>query len=168
MRAGVHCVAGFPNAASLDAEELLSILESASGGERTVVVDLGRVDARSAQVAKDIDLLLLVVRPDLISTHGAQRAKETLTASGVEESKMGLVVSGRQWKHAADVAEISEAVGVQSIGTIPYVPRAARKALRTQTPIARGPATKAFSILASRIVNEQQQEMAVTAEVAVA
>ena len=168
VRAGLQCIAGFPNPASLEAEKLCSILESASGGESTVVADLGRVDARSAQVANGVDLLLLVVRPDLISTHGAQRAKETLMAAGVEESKMRLVISGRQWKHAADVAEISEAVGVRSIEAIPYAPRAARKALRTQIPVAKGRSSKAFSMLASRIINEQQQEITVAAEVAVA
>lgn len=168
VRAGLSCIAGFPNSTDVDAGTLLLILDSARAGEKIVIADLGRVDARSAEVAAATDLVLLVVRPDLISIHGAQRAKETLIRAGVETSRLRMVVSGRERKHPADVAEISDAVGIEPIGMIPCARRQVRKALRGQWPITRGRSSPAFEVLASRITPEPERDLKKTTEAAVA
>lgn len=50
-RAGITCIAGFPTAAPIEAAVLTQIIESARQSGRLVIADVGRVDARSAQVA---------------------------------------------------------------------------------------------------------------------
>jgi MinD-like ATPase involved in chromosome partitioning or flagellar assembly len=168
VRAGLSCIAGFPNPTDVEPQTFEIILKSAGRGGRLVVADLGRVDRRCAEVAVEMDLVLLVVRPDLISIHGAQRAKQALTGAGVSESRVRLVVSGRERKHPADVGEISEAVGIEAVGMIPIARRQARKTLRNQLPITQGRAARAFAKLATRTAGEPQREMKAAPEAAVA
>lgn len=156
-RAGVACIAGFPNPAPLDAAHLIQILESARQSERVVVADLGRVDSRSAAVGQEADLVVVVVRPDLISTHGAQRAKEALLSAGVHQSRLRLVVSGSSLRRAADVAEIDDIVEMPLLGMIPVARGAARRALQAQLPILKGRAPKAFAAITTRLFDEAKE-----------
>lgn len=154
QRAGITCIAGFPSATPIEASILVQIVESARQSARLVIADLGRVDRRCAEVALSADLVMVVARPDLISTHATQRAKDSLLAAGVEESRLRLVVSGSSLKRAADAIELGEAVGIQLIGMIPLARSAARKALQTQLPIRKGKAAKAFAEVAARLGDE--------------
>lgn len=166
-RGGIPCIAGFPKATSAQAGLLRQIFSSASSADRLVIADIGRIGERAAEVARDADVVVLVVRPDLISTHGAQRAREILLAAGVPDDRMRLVVNGWEWKRAAEVGELAEAVGLPSIGMIPLARGAARKALQSQLPIQKGRAAKAFRGLAARIT-ESKVEVSGEIEVAVA
>lgn len=152
-RGGVSSIAGFPQSTAAQPELFRQILASAVAGERLVIADLGRIDERMAEVARDSDLVVVVARPDLISTHGAQRAKDILLGAGVSENHMRLLVNGWEWRRAAEVAEIADAVGLSSIGMIPLARGAARKALQAQLPIPRGRAAKAFRALATQIAD---------------
>jgi MinD-like ATPase involved in chromosome partitioning or flagellar assembly len=165
-RCGIPCISGFPKSAGLEPAELQSILTSACATGKTVVADLGRIDRRSAEVATSADLVLLTVRPDLISVHGAKRAKEILMASGVDSSRKRVVVSGWEWRHAADIAEIGESLDISFLPMIPLGRKAARRSLQAQTPVRHKRLKKAFLSLANEVsqqlsVRTQAQEVAV-------
>lgn len=166
-RGGIRCIAGFPKPSTIQPELLKQIFSAASDADGLLVADLGRVDGLAADVAAGSDQVIVVVRPDLISTHGAQRAKETLLESGVPEDRLSLVINGWEWRRTGDVAEVAEAIGLPSVGMIPLVRRAARKALQAQLPIQKGRAVKAFRDVASRLTVAGAQ-VQVEAEVAVA
>jgi MinD-like ATPase involved in chromosome partitioning or flagellar assembly len=166
-RGGVFSIAGFPKSTVAHPGLFSQILTSAIAGDRLVIADLGRIDEPTADVARDADLVVVVARPDLISTHAAQRAKDILLGSGVLEGRIRLLVNGWEWRRAAEVAEIADAVGLPSIGMIPLARAAARKALQAQLPIPKGRAAKAFHALAVRIT-ESDVEVHGEMEVAVA
>lgn len=153
-RCGVPCISGFPRAIESDSSLLAHILDSAIGTGWEVVADVGRIDRRSAEVAARTERVLIVVKPDLISIHGAERAKVTLLEAGVEPERLRLVVSGWDWRHPADVAEIGDSLGAPVLRMIPLGLRAARRALHAQTPIQSGRLAKAFSGLAAQLVEE--------------
>lgn len=166
-RGGVRCIAGFPKPTPAQPELLKQIFSAATETDGLLIADLGRVDGLTAEIAADADQVIVVVRPDLISTHGAQRARETLVESGVPEDRLSLVINGWEWRRAGDVADVAEAVGIPSLGMIPLVRRSARKALQAQLPIQKGRAVKAFRDAASRLTAPEAQ-VQVEAEVAVA
>lgn len=94
---------------------------------------------------------MVVARPDLISTHATQRAKDSLFSAGVEMSQLRLIVSGLSLRRAADAIELGEAVGLQPFGMIPSAQGAARRALQTQLPLQKGRVAKAFADVAARL-----------------
>lgn len=153
-RCGIPCIGGFPRATDFDSALLLQIMAAACGTGREVVADVGRIDRRSAEVAAAADRVLLVARPNLISVHGADRAKEILLGTGVDPDRLRLVVNGWEWRRAADVAEIGNNLGVPVLRMIPLGNKGARRALQAQTPIQNGRLAKAFAGLAAQIFEE--------------
>lgn len=166
-RAGIKCIAGFPNPTPMPAAALVEILESAAQSEPLLIADLGRIDDRSAEVARAADLTVIVLRPDLISTHGTQRAAEVLLGAGIEKARLRLLVSGLSLRRAADAGEISQVVGIPSVGMIPLDRAGARKALQSQLPVLKGRAAKAFVEVATRLLDETSESNVLT-EAAVA
>lgn len=152
-RSGIACIAGYPRAPDADPALVHEVIAAASATGRLVVADLGRVDARFAPALEPAELVLVVLRSDLVSIHGAERALELLLRSGIERSRLAVVVNAWQWSHAADAAEIAETLGLPSLRMIPLDRRAARRALRRQTPIARGRAARAFRQLSRQVLS---------------
>lgn len=151
-RAGVFAVGGFPVASPVAAPaSLAGVLAAARETERFVVADVGRVAESTAIVAASADLVVLVVRPDLVSVLGAERARRVLVDGGVAQSRIVGVVSGLERRRPADLAEVSRALGIPIAGAIPFERRAARKALIAQAPLSKGPVARAFAALASAI-----------------
>ena len=148
--AGIRAVCGFPEASACPAGPgLLAEMLRRAGESRSVLADLGRITPESAAVASEADLVLLVVRPDLVSVLGAERALRCLESGGVARGKIAVVVSGSERRRPADVAEVAQAIGIEVIGSIPFHRRSARKALTSQSPISNGPLARSFVSLAS-------------------
>jgi MinD-like ATPase involved in chromosome partitioning or flagellar assembly len=166
-RAGIKCIAGFPNSTPMPPAALVEILDSAMQSEPLVIADLGRIDARSAEVARAVELVLIVIRPDLISTHGTQRATEVLLGAGVEKSRLRLLVSGLSLRRAADAGEIGQVVGIPLDGMIPLDRSGARRALQSQLPVLKGRAARAFIEVAASLLAQTSEDNALT-EAAVA
>lgn len=151
-RAGVRAVCGFPEPSALSAGvDLLARTIGDAGAERTVVCDLGRVTEESAAVAARSDVVLLVVRPDLVSVLGAERALRRLDQAHVAEDRIGVVVSCAERRRPADLAEVAGALGLDVLGSTPIHRRSARRALTSQMPVAKGPLARAFGTLATSV-----------------
>ena len=67
-------------------------MRTAKLSARTVVVDIGRVSKASASTAAEADLVMLVVRPDLVSVLGAERALRCLEAAAVSRERVVAIV----------------------------------------------------------------------------
>lgn len=153
-RGGVLAVAGFPEASSVDASTVAHLLRAARDSGKAIVADLGRVSDDTAVVAREADLVLLVVRPDLVSVLGAERALRALKAGTVPPDRLSAVISGLERRRPADVKETADATGIRVIGSVPLHRRAARGALVAQTPVSKGPLARAFMSLASTVRKE--------------
>ena len=148
-RAGVHAVCGFPEPSALSTSvDLLARTVEEAGAERTVLCDLGRVTEQSAQVAARSGLVLLVVRPDLVSVLGAERALRRLESARAERERIGVVVSCAERRRPADLAEVAGALGLDVIGSTPLHRPGARRMLASQMPVDKGPLARAFRALA--------------------
>lgn len=151
-RGGMRAVCGFPEASVLSASvDLLSGSVKHAGETRTVVCDLGRVTAEGARVAARADLVLLVVRPDLVSVLGAERALRRLESEGVTRDRITVLVACAERRRPADLGEVSGALGLEVIASIPIHRRSARTAMLSQMPIAKGPLVRAFAALATGV-----------------
>lgn len=151
-RGGIDCVSGFPRARdSLDPRVLRDVLDACNDDERITIADLGRIQPAFGPCAQSADLILMVVRPDLVSIHGAERAINELAESEIDISRISLVVNAWRWRNAPDVAEIGGTLGLDVLGMIPWDGRSARRALQNQTPLDRGRAFKAFRNLALKV-----------------
>jgi Flp pilus assembly CpaE family ATPase len=158
-RSGVLAVCGFPEPGELASPEVLvSIVRAARATGRTVVADLGRASERVEGAVREADRVILVVRPDLVSVLGAERALRQLDASGVPRERIDLVISGIEWRRPADLAEVGEALGLPVLGSVPLDRRGARKALVEQTPATTRRLRKGFDALAERILTEGREE----------
>lgn len=165
QRRGISCIAGIPREADADPAFLELILNTLEG-RATVIADLGRIDSISAPLARHCDLVLLAVRPDLVSVYGAQRALRILEETGVSKSDTLLVINGLQWRHAADVAEISGDLEVAALRIVPLVRAAARRALLRQEPLKKGRAADAIRALGSAVLEKLGAESRVEEAVA--
>lgn len=151
-REGVRAVCGFPEPSALSASvDLLARTVQEAGAGRTVVCDLGRVTAESARIAARSDLVLLVVRPHLVSVLGAERALRRLESEGVSRERIAVVVACAQRRRPADLAEVSGALGLEVAGSTPINRRAARTAVQSQMPVRKGPLARAFLGLAETV-----------------
>ena len=158
-RAGFEALAGFSAPLPSATDSIPSfLLLRAIASERLVVADLGRVDPEHSKVAREAALVFVVVRPDLVSVLGAERAIQCLEQTGIARERIVAVVSGAERRRPADVAEVAEAIGVPIAGTIPLCRKPARSAMTSQTPIAKGKAAKAFASLAE-VASERVKEL---------
>ena len=147
-RSGFRVVGGFPEASELASPEVLAgVLAAASGPDRVIVADIGRVTTTNAPIAAQADLVLLVVRADLVSVLGAERALRQLEAGGTDRERIRVVVSWHERRRPADLAEVGEALRLPIVGTIPLDRRGARKALIAQLPVATRRLLRAFDAL---------------------
>lgn len=147
-RAGFRALCGFPEPTALASQEaLVAALRAARGTGRTVLADLGRVSETVLPAAAETDRLLLVVRPDLVSVLGAQRALHLLGPS-VPGQRIAAVLSGLERGRPGDRAEAGDALVVPILGAIPRDGRGSRKALLSQAPATTRRLRKAFDSLA--------------------
>lgn len=109
-----------------------SLLRSANRVAEVVVVDLGRIVASSPslEALPVIDCSRLAARPDLQGALAAERALALITGN------TAVVATHARRRSAADVVELSEALGRQVIASIPYLrdplPRRRSKRLRRE------------------------------------
>lgn len=158
-RAGFLAVCGFPEPGDLASPEVLSgILRAARATGRRVLADLGRASGDVEEAVRDADRVILVVRPDLVSVLGAERALRWLDAADVFRERIDLVVCGIERRRPADVNEVEEALGLPVLGSVPLDRRGARTALVEQTPATTRRLRKAFDALAERILDEGREE----------
>ena len=149
-RSGFHVVVGFPESSDLASTGVLAgALAAASASGRLVVADLGRVFQTNAPIAAQCDLVLLVVRADLVSVLGAERALRQLEAEGTRRERVTVVVSGHEKRRPADLAEVGEALRLSVLGAVPLDRRGARKALLSQSPAATRRLRRAFDALSA-------------------
>jgi flagellar biosynthesis protein FlhG len=156
QRAGFLAVSGFPEASDLAVPDVLTgIVCAAAATGRPVLADLGRASEAVSSPLAAADRVILVVRPDLVSVLGAQRALQRFVAAGVSLERVGLLVSGIERRRPADLAEVKEALGLPILGSVPLDRRGARKALVQQTPAATRRLRKAFDALARRVLPQE-------------
>ena len=149
-RSGFHVVVGFPESSDLASTGVLAgALAAASASGRIVVADLGRVVETNAPIAATCELVLLVVRADLVSVLGAERALRQLEAEGTRRERVTVVVSGHEKRRPADLAEVGEALRLSVLGAVPLDRRGARKALHSQSPAATRRLRRAFDALSA-------------------
>jgi Flp pilus assembly CpaE family ATPase len=151
QRAGFLAVCGFPEPSDLASPEvLLAAVRAGRGSGRTVLADLGRVSEASASVTSEADRLLLVVRPDLVSVLGAERALRVLEPSMPRE-RIGLLLSGLERRRPGDRAEVGDALRLPIVGTVAPDARGARMALLQQSPASTRCLRRAFDSLAAEL-----------------
>ena len=152
-RAGFLAVCGFPEPSDVVSPEvLLAAMRAGRSTGRTVVADLGRVSNPVLPAAADSDRLVLVVRPDLASVLGAERALRLLEPP-VPRERIGAVLSGFERRRPGDRAEVQDALGIPVTGTVPRDLRGARRALLEQAPAATRRLRSAFDSLAQALRN---------------
>jgi MinD-like ATPase involved in chromosome partitioning or flagellar assembly len=161
-RSGFRVVGGFPDPSELVTSNVLrEALFAADARDRTVVADLGRVSKANAPPAVEAESVLLVVRADLVSVLGAERALRHLEAAGTDRNRIAVVLSGHERRRPANLAEVGEALRLPVLGPVPLDRRGARNALLTQRPAATRRLVRAFDVLSKsvgRAVVEPVQE----------
>lgn len=150
-RAGFLAVSGLPEPGDVASEVLVRILQAARSTGRTVVADLGRPTGASEAAIREADRVGVVVRPDLVSVLGAQRALRRLGAAGVPPERVGVIISGLDRRRPGDRAEVQDALRVPVLHAIPFDRRGARKALLEQAPARTKRLRAAFGALAERL-----------------
>ena len=154
-RAGFLAVSGFPEPCPVASPDAIAgLLKTARGTGRTVLADLGRVGEASGAALGEADRIVLVVRPDLVSVLGAERAVRRLDAAGVPRERMAVVISGVARRRPADRAEVEEALRIPVLHAIPLDRRGARKALVDQAPARTRRLRRAFDSLAERVSSD--------------
>lgn len=149
-RNGLLCVGGMPEDAPVDVETLGDVLRVASDSGKVVIADLGRIDPQNFSLARQADLVLVVVRPDLVSVLGAERALRALRAT-CDPKRLRAVVTEIERRRPGDVKEVADAIRVPVLGSVPLHRRAARWTIVSQTLADKGPLARAFSTLATAV-----------------
>jgi len=151
-RSGFLALCGLPEASELGSPEtLMAALRTAVQSGRTDIADVGRVFEVNASVAAQADLVLLVVRPDLVSVLGAERALRCIEAAGVSRERVAAIVSGLERRRPGDRAEVADALGLSVLGAAPLDRKGARKALLGQVPASTRRLRRAFAGLAAGV-----------------
>jgi Flp pilus assembly CpaE family ATPase len=151
-RSDFLALAGLPEASELGSPEtLVAVLRTAKLSGRTLIADIGRVSEANASLAAEADLVVLVVRPDLVSVLGAERALRCLEEATVTGEKLAAVICGLERRRPGDRAEVADALGLSVLGAIPLDRRGARKALLTQAPASTRTLRRAFGGLAATV-----------------
>ena len=151
-RERLRIVAGFPDGCDSSAAELLpQILDASCDTEGFVVADLGRVSHRTPACVEVADATLIVVRPDLVSVAGAERALRFLSQAGISDERIHVVVNALERRRPADIAEVSVALGRPVIASIPLDRSEARAALLAQRPVLKGRIVDAMRDLGDKL-----------------
>lgn len=149
-RHGFLCLGGLPEDASADSESLSNVLRASREAGKAVIADLGRIESDSVGLARQADLALVVVRPDLVSVLGAERALRALRAT-CDPKRLRAVVTEIERRRPGDVKEVADAIRVPVLGSVPLHRRAARWTIVSQAPAAKGPLARAFSTIATSV-----------------
>jgi len=151
-RFGFRVVGGFPESSGLASPEVLAAaLAGARASDGLVIADIGRISETTAKVTAGSDLVLLVVRADLVSVLGAERAFRQLEAAGTPRERILLVVSGHERRRPADLGEVGEALRLPVLASVPLDRRGARKALVSESPAATRRLRRAFDDLSAAV-----------------
>jgi Flp pilus assembly CpaE family ATPase len=147
-RSGLLAMCGLPEAELGSPETLAAVLRTAKLSGRTLIADIGRVSGANASLAAEADLVILVVRPDLVSVLGAERALRCLEEATVTGERVAAVICGLERRRPGDRAEVADALGLSVLGAVPLDRRGARKALLAQAPASTRTLRRAFGGLA--------------------
>jgi Flp pilus assembly CpaE family ATPase len=154
-KTGALVLSGFPEQSNLASPQMLAaIVKTARAGDHTVLVDLGRVSDAVVPTAAEADRVILVVRPDLVSVLGAERAFRRLEGGDVPRERIDVVVSCLDRRRPGDLAEVGEALGLEILASVPFDRRGARKALLQQEPATTRRLRRAFDRLAERVLGQ--------------
>ncbi len=149
-RAGFEVVTGLPEPSDLASPVALAgAMDAAIASGRAVIADIGRSHETIAPVASRAGLVLLVVRAELVSVLGAERALRQLEAAGTGRDRIAAVVSAHERRRPGDLAEIVEALRLPMLGAVPFDRRGARKAQVSQSPATTRRLRKAFDALSA-------------------
>lgn len=155
-RAGFLAVSGFPEPCELASSQVLAVLANAARSTgRTVLTDLGRASEFVGPAVGMADRTILVVRPDLVSVLGAERALRQLDTAGVNRDRIDVVVSGVERRRPGDLAEVEEALRLSVLGSVPLDRRGSRKGLLEQAPVRTRRLRRAFDALAGLMLRPQ-------------
>jgi MinD-like ATPase involved in chromosome partitioning or flagellar assembly len=124
----------------------------AAAGQRTVVVDAGRLTptAPTSALLDVADLVIVVARPVLEDLHALAHRRDTLAGS---QRPVQLLVVGER-PYGAD--EIRERLGMPVLGVLPHDPRAAGALSGSSTPLStrwlrRSPLARSARDIAGRL-----------------
>lgn len=159
-RAGFLAVSGLPEPGDVASEVLVRILQAARSTGRTVVADLGRASNASEAAVREADRVGVVVRPDLVSVLGAQRALRRLGTARVPLERVGVIISGLDRRRPGDRAEVQDALRIPVLHAIPFDRRGVRKALLEQAAARTKRLRAAFDALAERLESAPSGERA--------
>lgn len=120
-----------------------------------VLFDIGRLPGPGLNVLERADIVLLVVRPDVVSVLGGERALTLMEASEIPKERVRIVVTARRRWRVGDVSDIGGTLNYPVTGVIPWSPSAARRALESQKP-ASGRIGCSFTALAKAIAPDFQ------------
>jgi hypothetical protein len=167
--AGIRVIGGFPQSSELASTGVLeTALAAAQANNGLVIADIGRVSESTSPLATRADLVLAVVRADLVSVLGAERAVGHLEAAGIRRDVIGLVISCHERRRPADLVEVQDALRLPILASVPLDQRGARKALLEQRPVATRRLRRAFDELSFRVektLNETRRNVAMNASV---
>ena len=149
---GFGVIGGLTKPVDADVIDPLAIADGCRGLAQVVIFDLGRLPGPSLQATKRMDLVLVVVRPDVVSVLGAERC---LAAFENSKNNPQLVIAAHRRRHLSTSEDVGRALGNRVAGVVPWAPRAARRALEQQRPISTGPVARAFRTLAARLTEEK-------------
>lgn len=152
QRSGFLVLCGFPEPLNPGSPGVLAgALAASDASGRTVIADIGRVCETNAPLAAEGELVILVVRADLVSVLGAQRALRQLEAAGAQRGRIAAIVSGHDRRRPADLVEVGEALRLPILGAVPLDRRKAVKALISQSPAGGRRLRGAFDALSARV-----------------
>lgn len=166
--AGVGVIGGLPSSAQNGTIDPVVVAENGRALADTVILDVGRIPGPSQAAIKNVDQILVVVRPDVISVLGSERCLAALERESTSKEKIELVISAHRRRRLAELVDVGRALGFPVAGVIAWAGGAARHALEQQRPIATGTAARTFATLATRIIEPQMEHLKVSLPLEVA
>lgn len=157
MPSGAGIIARPPSiraASSIDDNSVRRIIKLATQAYPFVVCDLPRViDGRTGAAIEMCDKLLIVLQLTVPSIDNARRLIEALTAEGVPQGQIELLVNRyRKNTHAVTIEMAERELGQKVFGTIPNDYAAVNRAIDTGKPLEnRNPVRTAINDLAVRL-----------------
>jgi MinD-like ATPase involved in chromosome partitioning or flagellar assembly len=147
---GLPLIAGFPRASDTAGIDIVQIAQAARHLADIVLVDAGRLPGGGDCVLEECERIVLVVSLDAVGILAAEQALVALTQRAL--GRVSLLVSGSilTW----ELRQVSDLLGAEVLGGIPWVPHEVRRRRQDQAPLA-GKAKKAFGKVAVGLVSSQ-------------
>jgi hypothetical protein len=148
----VGALAAIPGVHPLDRvrPDPAAVIASAGQLADWLVLDLGRVPGEAMDIARACGTLLLVVRPDRVSTVAARLAMRGFDPDRFDDVK--LVMNPLARSHP-DRRELEQALLLSVGAVVPFAPDEVAESIRQHAPVP-GRLSKAFGELAGRLVAE--------------